>query len=205
MTGIIKSIQEVSVTLSGVASNTATISPVTTANAHCFFKGYTTNLTATNTGQNEACRVALTDSTTVTVTRGSTGGAITVVAVVIEYASGVNSIQQGTITISGTSGTATLGITPGPNAFLHLLGASVTSSGNSINHYSPTLTLSGAVVTATIGTAVPTGVLTVGYVCIDLDSTIIKSIQALNKTDATANTNYTDTINPVDTDNTFIS
>lgn len=72
--GIIKSIQRSTITVNGVASNTATISAVDTA------KSFVNNLgTSTDTGQNTSglADFLLTNATTVTMTRaGSTGIAI---------------------------------------------------------------------------------------------------------------------------------
>lgn len=203
---VIQSIQQVSISLSAAqTSNTATISAVTTANAFVIPQGGITSVTATNAGVQNACYVQLTNGTTVTVTRQTATNTCTVNAVVIEFASGVTLIQQGTISIASgsTSNTATI-TTVSANAFCIYLGSSPSATA-SINGYCATAELTNTTtVTATVATTLGSGALTVAYVVVDLSSTIIKSVQKLAKTDATTNASYTDTITSVTTGNSLI-
>lgn len=202
----IQSIQSVSISLSAAqATNTATISAVTVANAFCVLQGSITSVTATNAGVQNACYVQLTNGTTVTVTRNTATNTCTVNAVVIEFSSGVNVINQGTIAIASgsTSNTATFSAVSA-NAFVIFLGSSPSATA-SINGYCATVELTNTTtVTATVGTTLGSGSLTVAYVVVDLSSTIIKSVQKLAKTDATTNASYTDTITSVTTGNSLI-
>ena len=82
MPGLIKNVQRGTITLSGVLSNTAAITAVNTAKAAVLYMGF---YTSTTTADSEAdTRLALTDSTTVTATRGSTGNASIVGYQVVE-------------------------------------------------------------------------------------------------------------------------
>lgn len=122
---IVKSIQYGSIAIgSGAASNTATITSVTTANSLIFWNGATN--TAATTNNNLIADVALTNSTTVTATRTGTGAnTCTARFVVVEFVPGVlTSVQRGTITIASgsTSNTATITSVSEDVAFFNCLG-----------------------------------------------------------------------------------
>lgn len=113
--GIIESIQEIEITIaSSSATGTTTISSVTTGNTAVFmsyglFGGQRQSSSITNT-DDYMCRVDLTDATTVTATRNTAVAfAITVACTVVEYkAAAVDSIQQGSINITGATATDTI-------------------------------------------------------------------------------------------------
>jgi len=122
---IIKSIQYGNIAIgSGAASNTATITSVTTANSLIFWNGAYN--TAATTNNNLIADIALTNATTVTATRTGTGAnTCTARFVVIEFIPGVlTSVQRGTITIASgsTSNTATITSVSEDVAFFNCLG-----------------------------------------------------------------------------------
>lgn len=197
-------IQQSAITIaSGATSNTATITSVNTANAMLIYQGLTA--TSTSNVQSVATRIELTNATTVTATRGSSNSdAVTVNFTVVEFTSNVNSIQAGTIGISTiqTSNTAIISAV-GANAFILWLGASSATSMTSLSRVSTSVVLTNSTtVTANIGLA--TSAMTVGYMVVDLSSTLVNSVQKLAHTDATAATSYTDTITSVNTNNAII-
>jgi hypothetical protein len=109
----IKSIQRGTITLTGVASNTATISSVDTANAYVAYLGHKDSDTVGNNADNWV-RLDLTNATTVTATRaGSTGNVVVSFEVVEYYPGRLRSLQTVSITITNgnASNTATLGTT----------------------------------------------------------------------------------------------
>lgn len=207
MTAVIQSIQRVSITIgSGATSNTATINSVNSANAMLIFNGVSTNENTINGYSDVGTRIALTNATTVTATRGLTTNSITVNCTVIEFSSGVNSIQAGTITIATntTSNTATISAV-GANAFVIWLGCTDTSLNHQASRIATTVQLTNSTtVTATIGVASGVAATVTGFMVVDLSSTIINSIQAMAHTDATSATSYTDTITSVTPGNTLL-
>jgi hypothetical protein len=107
---IIQSIQEVSVTATTATTGDATISSVSTSNAHLVWSGNTTTASAT-TFINSGGYVELTSTTNVRVTRSGTSGNITANCYVVEFTSGtLNSVQQGTIALTANASTATAAI-----------------------------------------------------------------------------------------------
>src|ERR1019366_6589989 len=102
---VIKMIQQGSITIaSGSASNTYTVSPAisNTANAIIILGGFTTSNNTAAEDRDSAILV-ITNSTTITATRGiAPAFVVTLNFTIIEFASGVNSIQAGTIAF-GTS------------------------------------------------------------------------------------------------------
>lgn len=129
--GIIKSVQQFSIVLdSGQTSDTATITDVVTANSYIHWGGEV--CAVTTAGANRAfADVTLTNTTTVTATRGSSTEAVTVYGTVVEFKVGIiQSIQQGQITIGSgsTSNTATINSVTTNNAFVHFNGQDGTSA-----------------------------------------------------------------------------
>lgn len=108
----IKTVQRGTITLAGVASNTATITAVDTSNAYVVLLGYTHSDTAGQAADHWV-RIALTNSTTVTATRIGTAGTVVVSFEVVEFLPGrVRSIQPVSISLASvTTNTATLGTT----------------------------------------------------------------------------------------------
>lgn len=206
MASVIKSIQQFSITIGVLATtNTATITAVTAANAMIIYGGMTSTTTALSVYVEVFTGLTLTNGTTVTATRGiGTAGALTIQGTVVEFASDVNSIQYGTISIAATalSNTSTLGTTVGSNAFVIFLGEAVTGTAtNNFTQYTAGVTLTNSTtVTANVGTVVPSGTtVTVYYCVVDLDSTIIASIQQRTFTSTSGSLSYTDTITSAST------
>jgi hypothetical protein len=179
----IKSIQQVSVALtSGTASGTATISSVNTANAIIIFDGIFCHAGSTTAYWMAVGRWTLTNSTTVTFNRDGTAtgsNTLTTRATVVEFASDVNSIQSGSITITAgnTSNTATI-TSVGANAFVLWLGAETTAgSGGYSEAYGNSVELTNSTtVTARISVSTSQDI-KVGYMVVDLTSNIVASVQ----------------------------
>lgn len=153
-TGAVKSIQRGTISLSGVTTNTATITAVNVNNTLLKLTGYV-DADATNEARYFYVRLALTNLTTVTATIGIAPGASSLVSFEVwEYMPGVlRSVQRGTITMATvTSNTATIAaVRSTSTATCELLGCSTTSA-NGGNTGSAAVTLTNTTtVTATQG------------------------------------------------------
>lgn len=204
---VITSIQQGSITIAaGSNSNTATLSPtVTAANSMLVYNGVTTDL-ATSNHAKCAVRITLTNGTTVTATRElNSSVAVTVNFSVVEFASGVNSIQYNTITITaaGTSNTRTISAV-GANAFVMWLGGSVSTASLAYADVQSGVTLTNSTtVTGNIGFALANDY-TMNFVVVDLDSTIVASVQQRTLTSAATATTDVDTISSISTTDTLL-
>jgi len=100
--GITDSVQEFEVTISSGTSATATISSVDTSKTATFPGGMTTPQASNDMGH-EYCYCALTNATTVTATKGASGGnTVTINGTMVEFADDiVNTIQRGVVTMAG--------------------------------------------------------------------------------------------------------
>jgi len=113
-TGLIKSIQAVSITLaSTVTSNTATVSSFTTGNAFLLWGGYTSDNTTANRDSSNMPTIGITDSTTVSAGRGlaTATDALVVNFFVVEFNSGKATVQHTTNTIAAAASSKTSTIT----------------------------------------------------------------------------------------------
>jgi hypothetical protein len=204
---VIQSIQQGTITIAAAsASNTATISAVVTANSILIFNGITSTTTSSTLYHRATTRISLTNTTTVTATRINTSDSVTVGFTVIEFASGVNSVQQGTITITagGTSNTGAVSAV-GATAFVLYQGMATNDvSGISYAGYAASVTLTNSTtVTANIGAALTTDSI-VGYMVVDLGSTIVSSVQQRTATNTGASSAWTDTISSVTVGQTLL-
>jgi len=195
---VIKHIEAGSCTIGAAATScTYTLAAsyaVVTANTMLVWNGLTSSDTAPSDNK-DSFRIAVTNTTTITATRGvSVTPTVTANFTVVEFASGVNSIQAGTITIaagSGSTGTASV-TTTGANPFVIYQGCSEpTGVGNAASSCS--VAYSGSTVTATV-LASATVTQIVGYMVVDLDTTIVTSAQPKAVSIATSNTSDTDTL-----------
>lgn len=102
---ILKSVQAGTVTLTSATSATATITAVDVNNSVLVFDGYTYANADTDTNA-IMCQIALTNSTTVTASRGAApnGATVLVPFTVIEYVPGIiKSVQRGTANVGATT------------------------------------------------------------------------------------------------------
>lgn len=151
--GGIKSIQRGTVTLTGVGSNTATITAVDPTNSILRWLGASHSTGTTTDG---LARIDLTNATTVTATRQGTGGNLVVSFEVIEYYPGViKSVQRGTITLATvTSNTATITSVDTTKATLEMLGWNTNDTANNPTNWDVRIVLTNATtITGTMGTA----------------------------------------------------
>lgn len=117
----IKSIQRGTITLTGVASNTATITSVDTANSLLRWLGESSNDAGVNTTERSYVKLDLTNATTVTATRTSATSNSVVSFEVVEYYPGtLKSVQRGTC--AGAGGTATITAVDTTKATLEVIG-----------------------------------------------------------------------------------
>ncbi len=212
--GIIESIQQIEFTIaSGQTNGTDTISSVDTSKTAIFFSyqmfGGRRQTDITNSVDDTHIRVDLTDATTVTAVR-NTGAAfaITVICTVVEYKSdAVDSIQQGTITMTTTNVSATdtiSSVTTARSAVVYN-GQSSINSTISFGQSALDLSLTNATtVTATRDVATSTTTI-VNYVVIEFATGIVDSIQEFTVIIAEdLDTTNTATISSVDTSRSFI-
>lgn len=201
----IQSIQQSSVTIgSGNTTGTATISSVSTSNAVLIFDGLTTTSTAPNTGM---AYITLTDATTVTATRNSSGAnTVTVNFTVLEFKSTyVNvSAQYGTIAMTAGTGsnTATITSVTTSRAPVFYLGMITSQTVSSVSAWGTIALTAATTVTSTRnGTG---GTFTAAFCVIELTTTIVNNVQHRSVTLNTTSTSPTDTITSVTTSNTIL-
>jgi hypothetical protein len=204
----IVSIQQVAITIAtNGTSGTATISSVNTANTVILWGGFTTTVSAT--GMREFLpAITLTNATTVTASRifASVSGSITVYATVVEFAaSAIQSIQSGSIAITGsnTTATATISSVTTANAAVFFEGFTTTSSGTSAGVIVGTLELTNST-TVTVTRASTGLTATHNYTVVEFKPGVLSSIQKRSITMNTSATSNTDTISSVNTGNTLL-
>lgn len=177
-TSYINSVQQVSITIgSGATSNTATITGVG-ANSFIIFQGFTTDAAVALDADTPkiTSRVELTNSTTVTAFRNTSGASVTVNAVVIDPTSSlVTGVQSGTITLSAaSSNTATISSVSTSLSAVFFLGAITSSTGDAIKAWYGTTLTNSTTVTASCQLSATA---TVGYVVVTFATGAIQSIQ----------------------------
>lgn len=141
----IQSIQQGTIALASVTSNTATISAVTMANAVCLFNG-SNKTTNTTTHTDMDVGVALTATTTVTATRGGNATTANVSYCVIEFKPGIlsSSSQQVSFATAGDGSTATITSTTMARSMLFWGGYYMTSGAGTVTAYIPRVQLTAA-------------------------------------------------------------
>ena len=164
----LKSIQYGSITIPADATSaTATITDVNTANCILFPLG----LTVQEIDMQYSCtRIVLTNATTVTAIRGYKYTGITPIVnfVVVEFDTGIKSMQQSTITLNApaTSATATITAVNTAKCILSLLGFTNTSGALiSYDHIIQLSLTNSTTVTATL--LVPAGNYTIGFIVLE--------------------------------------
>jgi len=179
---LIQSIQTGEITIAaGSASNTATITAVQTRNAVCFFGGWRSADTSLATSE-DYCRVSLTNSTTVTAQSSAANAGSTRIVryTVVEFKPfAIRRIQQGTITISGANATATATITAvnTARAFVVHQGQNHTVNQSDFNYNQGRLDLTNTTTVTATKNATLNPSLVVGYVVVEFNAGIVKSIQ----------------------------
>lgn len=202
MTQYINSVQSFSITLSSATSGTATITGVG-ANAFIIYGGYTATGAAVDVATSEPY-LQLTNNTTVTATITSSGSCVVWGCVVDPTSNLVSSVQQGTITMTGTaSNTATITSVTTTSSVVFFLGAD--DSRTTVGQYAgadPWVVLTNATtVTANRGNS--TGNATVGYVVVSFNPSALQSNVQVFATTETGTTT-TQTITSVTANNTML-
>lgn len=163
------SIQDGTIALgSGETSGTATITSVDTSVSLIYYSGVSSASAGSAELDHVLTRVVLTDGTTVTANRAVALAAITTVGfTVVEYDSSIiNSIQAGTITLSGaTSGTDTITSVDLSKSFV-VFGGNEATSTSEVGRAFVRLTLTNAT-TVTANKGQSNGSATVNYVVIE--------------------------------------
>lgn len=187
------------------ASNTTTISSVDTSLAWVELLGFTTDSTA-NQQLIVSPRVALTNSTTVTVNRNTSTASCTVsvvVKVTEATSSLVESVQQGTINAVSSSGTATITAVDRTRSAVYYLGNTGSTSGT-IAPRMFALTLSADTTVQANSNSTPTTAV-IGYVVVQYKAAAIQSLQQFSNAFTTANTTDTQAMSAVVLANTIIA
>lgn len=201
----VKSIQTGTITIAAAsASNTATINAVDTTRSVVFYLGLSTDSTSTS-ANNIFCGLDLTNSNTVTATRGSTANSPTVGYAVVEFNPGVvKSIQQKsfTSTSSSTSETQSITAVDRNNTVLLHNGSYSSTSIESTWFYDVQMTSSTVVTLARSGTSTTSR--TVNYTALELNPGFIRSMQRGISQIASSAATATATLNPVVTSLTGI-
>ena len=206
---VIKHIEQGTITI-GASSASGTWSPgssyaCVTANTILIWNGINTTNTSATTEDRDACTIVLTNTTTVTATRGLAPATFTLTVnfTLVEFASGVNSIQAGNIVVthaSGATGTATLSPGMGANAFVLFQGW---SEGTSAQGTASVTLTNTTTVTATVF-ASATIDQTVRFMAVDLDTTIVSGVQQKAVSITSSSASDTDTLSAVTAGNTLL-
>ncbi len=200
---IIESIQAFSITIgTGATSNTATITSVNTSYSMIVWGGMQNTNSAALPVRTTEARVTLTNSTTVTATRNTSDATYTstVKGFVVQFKSSViQSIQSGTITIAGTSNTATISSVTTTNALCHFQGQTGTSSIDGTTRGRANVVLTNAT-TVTAARITATDSCTVGYTVVEFKSGVLNSsTQQFSITVSAGNSSSTAAISSVAT------
>lgn len=204
-TTLVRSVQQVTITIAANAtSGTATISSVDTTKSLPLSRSQSTDNTTTSAAEVFA-RVELTNATTVTAYRNtaSATNTVTVIATIIEFtAAAVNSVQTGTIAITGTSNTATISaVTTGVPVYL---GLTTTQTVTAANTLLATVELTNSTTVTAARDTSSADTVTVGYAVIDCKAALVNSVQRRSVTLTSALTADTDTISGVTASNTIL-
>lgn len=206
MTSYVNSVQQVSITIpNGSTSATATITAAV-GTAFIIYQGTNDTQAGTNSAKS-ACRVELTNSTTVTAFRNTSDtSTCTVNAAVVDATSSlVKTVQKGTITVgAGTTADATITAVTTANTAVAYLGYTTTVTSNSpITEWAALSLTTTTNVRATIGSS--GGSSTVGYCVIEFQSAALaSSVQAIADAASPASATRTKTITSVTTANTML-
>jgi hypothetical protein len=205
---LIDSVQSVSIaSLTTDLTKTATISSVDTTRSTVFYCGQTTTDTASGGADPNSVhgRLDLTSATVVTLTKNSTGSAVTANAIIVQWAVGVmKSVQRGTITLTAAaSNTGSVSAVTATNSAVAHLGqsTSLASSAYSSVHSRANLT-SSTVVTVTRGGT--SSNVTASYEVWEFQSGILNSSAQEATTTLTAATSATTAISSVTTGNSLL-
>lgn len=210
--GIISSIQQVEITIADTdTTGTATISTVDTSRTAVFFSygnaGGARQADTTTNVDLVCCRVSLTNATTVTATRGSSGEGVAKVLIctVVEFTdAAVDSVQQGTVTLTdtNTSNTATISSVTTSRSVVLYNGVSVSADvfEGASSTYVALTNATTVTVTRGIGNAT-SHTLTTGYTVIQFASGVVDSVHPFAITVVSA-ASATATISSVDTTRT---
>lgn len=202
----VSSIQYGSIALgSGVTSNTATISSITTTRTAVLYTG----ATSTNGNGNLATncpRVSLTNATTVTASRNTGTGTVVAGFVAIEFASGITtSVQQGTVQLSNvTSNTATISSVDTARSMLVWGGFSGTSN-SSAPRFMPAITLTNGTTVTGSRQVASTDTSDVNFTVIEFASGLVKAVDRSVLTIATSADTQTDTVAAVVVNKTIVN
>ncbi len=201
--------QQVSITIaSGSTSATATITAVG-ANAFIIWQGQHTNVTASTTYNSLIGTLALTNSTTVTATRGaSNSDALTIFGVVIDpTANLVSSVQFGTVslTTTQTSNTASITSVNTGRSVVFYLGTSTTTASLSINSVSFGVSLTNSTTVTAARETSTSATQSVAFVVVQFAVGVINSLQTVSTSYTSANLIDSKTISAVVTANTFLA
>ncbi len=188
-------VQHFSITIaSGSTTGTATITAVGTG--AFILRGGGNSSTSASFGQDEAW-LTLTNSTTITATRGTgtAGTTVTIKGCIIDgdTTNLIKSVQQGTITIVGgnASNTATINAVTDANTAVHYLGASGNVASITERGDYAAVSLSGTTVTAAVALTTPVDI-TVGFEIIEFQTAVLSSakVQRLSCTSSSSVTSY---------------
>jgi hypothetical protein len=203
----VNSVQHVSITIPvNVTSATATISSV---GSYAFILNDGFQATSSSNSSIAYVRLELTNSTTITAYRNSSSATqtATVRCVVVDATSSlIESVQYGTVSIAGSSGsgTSTVSSTNASYSVLHLLGYTTSQTSLAHNAIEPVLSISGTTVTASRITA-SVNTVEVGFVLIEFKNTACnQAVQSHQKSWTNSSTSTTQTINSVDTNKSLI-
>lgn len=177
-TPVFDSVQHFTITIAASGtSNTATVSAVDTSKSFIIWGG---SRSSANNADNTLGRVELTNSTTLTATRtsGSSGVDLVISGTLIESSHLVSSVQRGTISLSGSSATATISSVDTSRTAVTCLGA---ASGRAAawtqNSAHPIMSLTNATTVTAAYNSSASGTTVVSYEAIEFNSGIVNSVQ----------------------------
>ena len=198
------------IALNGVTSNTATIATVDTTRSVIMWGGSISSNAGGNMAQS-LIRTVLTNSTTITATKGVSTSNNTVYGTVVEFdASVITSLEQSSATIASgaTSGTATITtVSDTTKAVVFYHGHELGDAGTGINVPDAFCAIdltNSTTVTAVRNTGTANRSITVSFTVIEFDASFISSVEKRSVTLTSSNTSDTDTISSVTTTDSFL-
>ncbi len=202
--------QQFSITIaSGSLTGTATINAVGSG-AFILYQGCNGSDTTAGQLDDTDGYLTLTNSTTITATRGVTGSSktSTINGVIIDgdTTNLIKTVQFGTVTIAASSGSGTASITAVTNANTAIAYLGEDSSATLNNIEKAAISLSGTTVTATLATGnVSTGTTKVGFCVIEFQGAALnQSVQNVSRNVTGTGTSGTVTITSVNVNNAML-
>lgn len=193
-------VQSFSISITGTAlTATATINAVGSG-AFIIYNGV--NPASNGDPQPDFASLSLTNSTTITATRQGQNGANTIIKGMIidgDTTNLIKSVQQGTISLSAGSGTASISAVTNANTAVHWMGVQTALTSAQTSQFFPRVSLSGTTVTANVAVTGSTPVAAYEIIEFQTGALTANGVQRITATSSTSVTSWTASLTSVST------